>query len=473
MTISVQDTLDLLPEPSFILSRDAIVLYGNRAFEALLGRMRTELVGRPLSSLVTTAPEELAAVLHRWSGTLNFLPGALEFLSGNGTPIRLRCDGAINLRADGEARVMLVRCRPHQQSVEEFNLLNQRILQLDKEIMSRRRAEVRARASEERLRLAIESADMGIYDYDVLGDRLTCTERYRQMFGHQPGRDLTLQSFLARVHPDDVKHVQSVVEGVLDPTGSGEFVAEYRVIHGETGDERWFYDKGRAVVVGARAVRVTGVVLDITERRRAAEHQRLLINELNHRVKNTLATIQSIAGQTARHATSFEAFRQAFDTRLIALSNTHDLLTQTNWTGTNLRDLIETELAPYLQPDSDRLEVDGPLIHLPPKATISLGLILHELTTNAVKYGALSNSEGRINIFWQAAIGNEGRELELRWVERGGPKVEAPKRRGFGSRLIQWGLAYELSGRVELSFNPLGVECVMHIPMQSLGRADS
>jgi two-component sensor histidine kinase len=209
-----------------------------------------------------------------------------------------------------------------------------------------------------------------------------------------------------------------------------------------------------------------GSCLDITERKRDEQRQKLLVNELNHRVKNTLTTVQSLAAQTLRSSATLEGFGEAFEARLLALSKTHDILTAQSWEGAPLRRLAELEVAPYVMAgDGSRLTLTGEDLQLPPKHALAIGLSLHELATNAVKYGALSVETGRIEVSWQVRRQAEGRMLEMRWAEMGGPPVQPPSRRGFGSRLIDRSIRTELQGTVEPDFLPSGLRVTIRIPL--------
>jgi two-component system CheB/CheR fusion protein len=216
---------------------------------------------------------------------------------------------------------------------------------------------------------------------------------------------------------------------------------------------------------------VDGVVItfvDISARQHETEaHRDLLLQELSHRVKNTLATVGSIAAQTLKNNPSPRAFQAEFNGRLKTLSQTHDLLTRSQWRGTGMRELVEMELAPYGGEDDGRWTLDGRDACLNPKAALAVGLALHELTTNAVKYGALSVPEGRIEVAWRVEAAEAGRTLHLDWTERGGPPVKKkPKENGFGLKLIQ-GLDYELAAKVALDFKRRGLECRIELPLKT------
>lgn len=212
---------------------------------------------------------------------------------------------------------------------------------------------------------------------------------------------------------------------------------------------------------------ISGTTRDITDIKRAEEHLKLLINELNHRVKNTLATIQSIAAQTFRGDAADAKARAAFEARLIALSEVHTVLTATNWKSANLREIAGLALAPFRSSAGgpERFLVDGADVRLRPQAALALAMAFHELASNAVKYGALSTNRGRVTLGWTL---DEGR-LRITWSESGGPGVSRPTNTGFGSRLIERGLARELDGEVHLDYRPTGVVCTMDIPAPSDG----
>jgi two-component system CheB/CheR fusion protein len=212
---------------------------------------------------------------------------------------------------------------------------------------------------------------------------------------------------------------------------------------------------------------VAAIIRDISERKRAEAQSTLLLHELSHRVKNALASVQSLALETLRTAPTLDVFREAFVARLMALSSAHDLLVEREWRDAGLRDVLEAELAPYQSVGYVRWTATGPDIRLTPKMTLALGMAFHELATNASKFGALSVSAGHIDISWWGENAKDGRRLHVLWVERDGPAVETPGRKGFGSRLIAEGLAFELDGPVQLDYLPTGIRCTMDVPMES------
>jgi two-component sensor histidine kinase len=204
-----------------------------------------------------------------------------------------------------------------------------------------------------------------------------------------------------------------------------------------------------------RAKSADSLALEIEHRRRIERHQNLLLDELNHRVKNTLATVQTMAIQTLKTG-PLEA-RDAFLARLFALSEQHNLLTLDNWEGASFEGVVRRALRPWREEGVARFKVEGPAVHLDPKRALALGMAFHELAANAAKYGALSNKTGMVHVRW--IIDPDGKRLKLRWEEQGGPPVSEPQQRGFGLRLVEHGLAREISGKVTLDFRAGGLVC--------------
>ncbi len=270
------------------------------------------------------------------------------------------------------------------------------------------------------------------------------------------------------VHAEDLP---AVAEGVAALAAKGEGRFEFRV-RGADRRERWLETSGHIAERDPRGTprRAIGITVDVTERKaveaalreeigereRAQAQQRLLIHELNHRVKNTLATVQLIAMQSLRSVAAGEAF-DVFTSRLIALGGAHDVLNKENWEGANLDEVILRMVEVHDRLVDGRFTLKGPRVRLPPNKAVAMAMALHELATNATKYGALSKPGGKVAIRWGLDAASSG--LTLSWREQGGPTVLAPERRGFGSRLIERSLAAELGGQAALIFAPTGVRC--------------
>jgi two-component sensor histidine kinase len=233
--------------------------------------------------------------------------------------------------------------------------------------------------------------------------------------------------------------------------------------------ERWYdlHMEPLREVTGA-SVGLICASVDVTARKEGEVHLRLLMRELTHRSKNLLAVIQAMARQTARRSESVEQFTEQFGARLQALATSHDLLIQESWHGALLADLVRTQLGHHLDREDSQITVEGPSVFLKPEAAQNIGLALHELATNAAKYGALSVPSGRISVTWTWVPASEPKAVEIIWIERGGPKVAPPEQRGFGSIVIERNLAKTLEADVHLAFAPDGIECRIVVPMTLL-----
>jgi two-component sensor histidine kinase len=264
------------------------------------------------------------------------------------------------------------------------------------------------------------------------------------------------------IHSDDQPRVLEAIDEAI--AQKQVFQLEHRVLRAD-GMLGWMFS--RAIPIfgpDGEILEWFGAASDVTARKHYEERLKLLVDELNHRVKNTLASVQSIAMQTLRNAATVTDGRRALEDRLVALAKAHDVLTREHWEGASIQEVVRSALSAYRAEGArDRVSVDGVNIRLLPKAALALSMALHELATNAAKYGALSNSSGRISLSWQvrsAAIPM----FAFRWAERGGPPVEEPRRRGFGSRLIEHGLARDIVGNIELSFRREGLICTIEAP---------
>lgn len=321
---------------------------------------------------------------------------------------------------------------------------------------------------------ALDAGGVGYWEFDLKSEALHVSRRGKELLGVAPSRELAFADLLDRIAPQDQARPVKALESILR-TGGGVYDVEFRLID----QDRWVNVRGRmALDASGRPRRLIGVLAEVTDRHEAfaavsesGRRQRLLINELNHRVKNTLATIQSIALQTGRGAADVQEFQRNFQARLMSLAKTHDALTRSNWESLNLPDLLRAELAPYA---SDRVRLAGPDVALEPRQALALGMVFHEMATNAAKYGALSAAAGRVDVAWRVQNhGEAGARLALDWRESGGPPVSPPARAGFGSRLIPRSIEHELSGRAELNFARDGLRAgfVIPLPDRSLERA--
>lgn len=324
------------------------------------------------------------------------------------------------------------------------------------DITERTQAEEAARFSQQRLDLAVSAHRMGVYDWDPASGEAIWNAEMAALFGLPPGRlggpaDL----ILGMIVPDDRARIDAAMEAAIS-TSAPYSSEDYRIRRAD-GEVRWLEGAARYLYDDeGRVLRIVGTNIDITDRKTAEAHQRLLLNELNHRVKNTLATVQSMARQSLRGDSVSAQARESFEGRLAALSAAHNVLTERNWESASIAQLAAVSTAPY-DPEGTRVTAEGPPVHLEPKIAVALSLALHELATNAAKYGALSTPEGRAAVRWALAQPR----LTLTWTESGGPPVTPPTRTGFGARLLERGLAAELGGTVRLDFRPEGLVCTI------------
>jgi two-component sensor histidine kinase len=315
--------------------------------------------------------------------------------------------------------------------------------------------------------LAMTASKMGTWRYTMADNICIYDENAQRLYGLTEGRFLhDADGAKQKFHADDMELMWSRVGKACDPKGDGLYDVEYRVKQLD-GSWRWLSAWGYVEFEGEgetrKPVAITGASRDISELVNAAEAQKVLINELNHRVKNTLATVQSIAMQTQRSTPG--AFSERFEARLMALSRAHDLLTRRQWTGVELQELLDQALSPFAGDGNLAVAMAGGDHMLSARAALALGMVVHELATNAAKYGALSTPTGHVDLRWTSEEKNNTDWLSLLWVERGGPVVEEPSRRGFGSRLIERSIGKDLGGEAELRFLPSGLQCRMSFPL--------
>lgn len=321
------------------------------------------------------------------------------------------------------------------------------------------------RQAEERLKFALDSGRLGSWALDTATRAYEASDQCKANYGRAPDEDFGFDDLIASIHPDDRPRMVSTIEGAI--RDGSNYDIEYRTV-APSGEVRWVHARGRAAQFGDEGgVRLmAGVSLDITDRKLAEARQRVLLNELNHRVKNSLVAVQSIATQTLRSSQSLAEFQQAFEARIMALSHTHDLLTRENWEGASLREVFDAELVALGGQGRTRFNYPHD-IRLNPKAVVVIGMAIHELATNAVRHGALSCPAGGLAVDWRVEPGDQPM-LRLTWTERDGPAVAPPGRTGFGVRLLEKGLAGELSGDVALTYDNLGFICRMGLPMRAL-----
>ena len=435
----------------------------NAGAERLLGWAEAEIVGR--SGDVIFIPEDRAAGAPEREAARALAEGRAENerwhvrkdgarFWGSGMTMPLRDPAAAGPGAPPLGLVKVMRDRTERRRAEE----------------DLRAASEAARAEEARLRLALEAGRLGTWELDMATGAAVRSPRHDAIFGYDaPPPGWSFNRFMRHVVAEDRGPVARAFRAAA-AGGGADLSFECRVRRAD-GEVRWIEGRGQPVRdADGRTVRLLGVVQDITERKRAEERRALLVNELNHRVKNTLAVVQSLAAQTARGAPDLSAFAAAFQRRILALARAHDLLTREDWTGAPLREAVRAGLAP-LALDAARVDLaasGAADVVLPPGAAVTLAMAVHELAANALKHGALSVPGGRVSVAFGTAAEGGGRFVE--WVERGGPPVAGPPaRRGFGLRLLERGLAAQAGMGAGLRFEPEGLRCTLRLPRLPVG----
>jgi PAS domain S-box-containing protein len=315
--------------------------------------------------------------------------------------------------------------------------------------------------SERRRSLALAAGQMGSWDWDVESGQCVWDEGQYRIFGIDPKSfELNFSNIQSFIHPEDLARILALVrEGPdLQPT----FQTEVRIVR-PTGQVRWCICAAAMTCdAKSRVKRVTGVTIDITDLKEAEARRTLLIREVDHRARNALALVQSIIRLTK--ATSIDSYVGMIEGRIRALSTAHALLSESRWEGADLGRLVDEELAPYRQGEFEKIASTGPAVFLQPTVAQIIALVLHELVTNAAKYGALSHPSGRIAVSWQYRQD----ELTLEWEESGGPAVQPPTTKGYGTKVINASVIQQLGGNVDFNWRPHGLRYIMGAPIGAI-----
>jgi PAS domain S-box-containing protein len=325
------------------------------------------------------------------------------------------------------------------------------------DISERKAAEERLGESDERMHFIADRAHVGYWDWQIANDRVEWSPINNQLLGIPPEDPMSYERFLAAVHPDDRERTDRAVRACLESGGQKDYDVEFRTLWPEE-TVRWIRGKGNATFEDGKPVRMAGLALDITERKQHEERENLLVREMHHRVKNILAVVDAIAQRTSSE--SPEDFAKRFSERIRALSANQDLLFRNEWKGVDVEELVRAQLSHLSDLIGSRIVVDGPKLRFNTAGAQTIGLALHELATNAGKYGALSTDRGRVDLRWNFS----DNAFTMSWTERGGPSVSAPKRCGFGTTVIERMAKSSLRGTVDLDYAPSGLTWCLTCP---------
>lgn len=313
-----------------------------------------------------------------------------------------------------------------------------------------------------RLEASVEAAGLGLWEWDVRSGELTWNARNRELFGVEPDRPLTIADYPELVHPEDREVVREAYRLASAGPQDAVFSMEHRTRARADAKPRWILSRGRLLKDGSGVVRAVGSNLDITDRKSAEERRSLVLRELAHRAKNGILVMMSIVSQTAKGVGTVEDFKAVLMARLQSMADSQDLVTQTSEGSLRLADLLGRALTPF---DPSRFDIDARLgdLRISNDMVIAMALLLHELSTNAAKYGALSAPAGRVKL---EMLPPDGPNAHLRWSEAGGPAVKSPSRRGFGTRLLDISLRNN-GGHVVARFEPQGFQADICFPVES------
>jgi len=333
------------------------------------------------------------------------------------------------------------------------------LLGVTRDITERKKAELALEERNVQLALAGKAGRVGSYAYSVDSDVIQVSAGYAALHGLPEGTTETTRSaWRTRAQPEDLVRVEEVRRQAFRRRLT-DFEIEYRILR--SGESRWI--ESRSFISynpDGSPRRVIGVNIDVTDRKRAEDQQRLLVAELDHRVKNVLATVSAIITQTHDAGSLHTDFVTALDSRIKSLARTHELLSQSRWSGVSLAEIARLEFAPYTK---DNVEFGGPSVTLKAEAAQAMAMVLHELTTNAAKYGAFSNRNGRVSLRWRWLRNGSAGRLAIEWREIGGPQVQAPSQSSYGTAIIRELIPFELGGTTELAFASDGVRCRMEL----------
>ena len=444
------------------LGPQQIFAFANRLFRSAMGMADEDLIGRTVSDVMGDRyTPEIRALRQRVFET--------------GEPQELK-DASLML-TPGTTTYWDIKLLPVRGGEDQISGILALAANVTERVRARSEADLQAREAalhNERLALAVEATELGLWEWNARTGEIFWSERQKEIFGLPKNEPATYEFWLSAIHPEDRERVVGGVGALSDPRSGGGLHAEHRVVH-RNGDVRWIVSRGRMlyeVVDGElRPSRLLGTIIDITDRRRDEEVRQLLVQELNHRVKNLFAMTSGMVALTARTAETPKQMAAALRGRIEALARAHELIrpaitgSEPSDGETSVAGIVEAILAPHVNQGSpSQMTFEGPSLRIGPKAATILTLVLHELATNASKYGALSVPDGHLRITWI-----KGAMLTLLWQEEKGPTISGPpKAEGFGSQLARRSVTDQLGGAIAYDWRPEGLQVRIDLPLSQL-----
>ncbi|TXN80276.1 PAS domain S-box protein [Methylobacterium sp. WL8] len=445
---------------------DNPIVYVNEAFVKLTGYAREEIIGRNCRFLQgpETDPEDVARIRDAIERRVT-IEIDIKNRRKDGTAFWNRLLVSPVFAQDGELTYYFA--SQYDVTLEKERLV---FLQKDRDALEAEsaRRSLELIQSEERLRFTLKAGRLGAWTLDLGVMRLVSSDGFKENLGRAPNDPLTYEEMLAAIHPDDLPRKLAARDAAI--AGHSDYDVEIRVIT-QQGETRWLQFRGQASYrADGTPLSIAGISLDITDRKRAEEHRDLLAGELNHRIQNTLATVQSISRQTLRGAASLEEAQVAMESRLRSLSAATEMLARGSGDWATLTEVVIAALHPFGVEQDHRFKIGGPILRLAPRVALAFALAIHELATNSVKYGSLSLDDGRVIVSWDVADRSGSDRLWFQWQEVGGPRVSRPTRTGFGSRMIERALAQEIGGTAEIEYRPRGIVFTAEAPLAEITR---
>ncbi len=415
----------------------------NKRYCEIVGYTAEELAGKTFQDI--THPDDLAVDLAQrerlLSGAISHFSMEKRYIRKDGSPIWVNLTVGCARKANGafDYFISVVEDITRRKEAEE----------------ERRRVEATLREREADLQLAQEAANLGRWNWDLRRQELTWTDRCRALFGLPLDTPVTYGAFLKALHPDDRERIDAEVSRAI--RRGRDYDVEMRAVWPD-GSLHWIASKGRVYFDGGQPSRMVGVAFDITARKQGEEQMSYALREVDHRSKNLLSVVQAIVRQTARTDTR-EEFVELFSERIRGLAASQDLLVGNKWKGVAVPDLIRSQLSHFKDALGSRVRLAGPpAIELNASAAQTIGMAVHELATNACKYGALSNDTGYVLLDWSLEQSKEGLSFSISWTESDGPLVKRPSRKGFGQTVLMRMAEDALDATVRLDYEPVGLK---------------